>query len=73
MPDALLGPARGVEDLTVGLEGAGVHAEEGELAHVRIGDGLEDDGGQRRLGIGRPRGRLLGARVGALDGGDIGG
>ena len=54
MPDALPGAPRRVEDLAVGLEGAGVDAEERELAHVRIGDGLEDHGGERRLGVGAP-------------------
>ena len=71
--DALLDAAGGVEHLAVRLEGARVDAEDGELAHVGIGDGLEDEGREGRLGIGRAGGRRLALEVGALDGAEVGG
>ena len=73
MPDALLPPARGVEHLAVRLEGAGVDAEEGQLAHVRIRDGLEDDRGERRLGVPGARDGLLRSGIGALHRAQVGG
>ena len=66
MADALLDVARRVEHLAVRPEGARVHAEERELADVRVRDRLEHEGGQRRLRVGRARHGRLRLRVDRL-------
>src|SRR6185436_9936101 len=67
VPHALLGPTPGVQQRGVGAQRAGVHAEERQLADMRIGQRLEDERADRRLGVGPARAGLLGLEVGAAD------
>ncbi len=63
-PHALPDPARGVEERRVGPERAAVDAEERELADVGVGERLEHQGADGRLGIRRAPSRLLRLEVG---------
>ena len=70
-PDPLGLAVRRVEDAVARLELAGVDPEVRQLADVRVGHDLEDEGRERRV-LGRGPGDLvLRLRVGALDGGDV--
>src|SRR5690606_2127822 len=55
LADALLLALHGVQHLGAGLQTAGVHADEGELAEVRVAHDLEREGGEglvvRRLAL----------------------
>ena len=51
--DALLVALRGVEHVGAGGQRAGVDAEVGQLADVRVGHDLERESGERRLRVGR--------------------
>ncbi len=63
LPDALRRVLVGVPGLRVGLEDAGADAEVGELAHVGVGAGLEDQGRQRARRVGLETLLLVGVRV----------
>ncbi len=58
-PSALGDVAGRVVDRGVGLERPGVDAEEADAAGVRVGHGLEDEGGEGRVGDGLARDLVL--------------
>ena len=63
--DALLVALRRVQDVGAGGQRAGVDAEVGELADVRVGHDLERQSGERRLRVGRALDLLVGLQVDA--------
>ena len=66
VPHPLAAVAARVVDLAVGPQRARVDPEDGELAHVRVGDGLEYDRAEGRLRVGGALDEGLGPRVRAL-------
>ena len=69
--DALLVALGGVQHVRAGVERAGVDAEVGELADVRVGHDLERERRERRLGVCGTLDLLAGLEVDALDRGDV--
>ena len=71
LADPLLAVLGRVDDLGAGVQGAGVHADEGQLAQVRVGRDLERQPGEGvlRVRVTLGRGDTVGQR--ALDGADV--
>ena len=69
--DALSLPLGGVEHGGAGVQHAGVHADEGQTAHIGVGGNLKGQGGEGGLVVGGTLVLVAGVGVHALDGGDV--
>ena len=69
--EALTLSLRGVDDGLTGVDGARIHAEEGELADVGVGHDLESQSREGSVVAGLTGLCLAGLGVHALDGGDV--